>query len=181
MNSGGAASAMDNQSMDPGELLVFLKRCPARPMLPRVEPEYVPVEREGGGCGRLCQLPRPLLGGGTGVSWEVQGPGGFPGTSYIPDRHVAGQWGSSQSRHCSWQTLHEGALCLLIHFISTDILFLFPWQGDQKESNSSSVCTQGPCILTVLVQDHLGQRDISPGFLRPWKRRCFKEEVLPNV
>lgn len=75
MNSGGAASAMDNQSMDPGELLVFLKRCPARPMLPRVGPEYVPVEREGGGCGRLCQLPRPLLGGGTGVSWEVQGPG----------------------------------------------------------------------------------------------------------
>ena len=49
MNSGGAASAMDNQSMDPGELLVFLKRCPARPMLPRVGPEYVPVEREGGG------------------------------------------------------------------------------------------------------------------------------------
>ena len=74
MNSGGAASAMDNQSMDPGELLVFLKRCPARPMLPRVGPEYVPVEREGGGCGRLCQLPRPLLGGGTGVSWKVQGP-----------------------------------------------------------------------------------------------------------
>ena len=83
MNSGGAASAMDNQSMDPGELLVFLKRCPARPMLPRVGPEYVPVEREGGGCGRLCQLPRPLLGGGTGVSWEVQGDFQAPATSQI--------------------------------------------------------------------------------------------------
>lgn len=138
MNSGGVVSAMDNQSMDPGELLVLLKRCPARLMLLRVGPEHVPGEREGGGCGRLCQLPRPLLG----VSREAQGPGWFPGTSYIPDHHVARQ--CSRSRHCSRQTLHEGALCLLIHFISTDILFLLPWQGDQKEGNSSSVCTQGP-------------------------------------
>ena len=142
MNSGGVVSAMDSQSMDPGELLVLLKRCPSRPMLPRVGSEHVPRRGEGGGCGRLCHLPRPLLGGGTGVSREVQGPGWFPGTSYIPDHHVARQ--SSRCRHCSWQTLHEGALCLLIHFISTDILFLLPWQGDQKEGNSSSVCTQGP-------------------------------------
>ena len=40
MNSGGGVSALDNQSMDPGELPVSLRGCPAGSMLPRAEPGH---------------------------------------------------------------------------------------------------------------------------------------------
>ena len=86
--------------------------------------------------------------------------------------------GSSPSRlrffPPSRPTLHKRILCLWSHFVSTGI-FLLPWQGDRKGGYPSSVCTK------TLNPNCPGPRspqakDISPGFLRSWKRRCFKDE-----
>lgn len=40
MNNGGGVSALDNQSVDPGELPVSLRGCPAGPTFPRADPGH---------------------------------------------------------------------------------------------------------------------------------------------